>query len=220
MIIEGKLNPGDLLPSENTLMTQFGASRDTIRKSLKQLENEGYIHSQPGKGYFVNYPNHDRFYFDFSENGDSSTSFKLKGSQITKANPEIQRIFQDSTLKNIVRIVKIIYNKEKPVACDIKHLPYIKGVPLIESEIGYAIFPEIAAAKTAPFAFYTKIEISAELPDNEIQKLLSCSANIALLVIHRYFYNLNHEVIGYGKQYRLPNELGLTGYSGYVDIKK
>ena len=48
LIVEGSLNPGDLLPSENALMTQFSASRDTVRKSLKELEVEGYIRTQPG----------------------------------------------------------------------------------------------------------------------------------------------------------------------------
>ena len=219
-IVEGSLNPGDLLPSENALMTQFSASRDTVRKSLKELEVEGYIRSQPGKGYFVIQPNHDRFYFDFLENGDPTTSFKLKGTQFIKASPEICRIYGDHTLENIVEIVKVIYSREKPVACDIKYLPYIRGIPLVESEIGYALFQEIAAAKTAPFAFNTKIEVSAELPGEEMQKTLNCQSDTPLLVIHRYFYDLKHEVIGYGKQYRLPDKLQFTGYSGYVGIQK
>jgi len=41
------------LPSEKVLMEMYGVSRDTIRKSLNKLENNGYINKVNGKGSFV-----------------------------------------------------------------------------------------------------------------------------------------------------------------------
>ncbi|MCG8482392.1 MAG: GntR family transcriptional regulator, partial [Clostridia bacterium] len=41
------------LPTEHDLMSIYDASRDTIRKSLAILLNEGYIFKQAGKGTFV-----------------------------------------------------------------------------------------------------------------------------------------------------------------------
>lgn len=42
-IIHGELNPGDILPSENSLCETYGVSRDTARKGLLKLENDGLI---------------------------------------------------------------------------------------------------------------------------------------------------------------------------------
>lgn len=41
---------GSFLPSENELVTQFQTSRDTIRKALAKLDEEGLIQKQRGKG--------------------------------------------------------------------------------------------------------------------------------------------------------------------------
>jgi len=40
--------PGDTLPSENELITQYGYSRNTIRKALDSLADAGLITSSPG----------------------------------------------------------------------------------------------------------------------------------------------------------------------------
>ena len=49
----GEFNPGDLLPSENVLSTQYHTSRETVRKSLNILEKEGFIYSRAGKGSYI-----------------------------------------------------------------------------------------------------------------------------------------------------------------------
>lgn len=52
-IEKGKFQPHSKLPSENELMKQYDASRDTIRKSLQQLLQNGYIQKAKGKGSIV-----------------------------------------------------------------------------------------------------------------------------------------------------------------------
>ena len=44
---------GERLPTEVTLSDQFGVSRETIRKSLKQLEEAGIIRRRPRAGTFL-----------------------------------------------------------------------------------------------------------------------------------------------------------------------
>ncbi|MEV8447516.1 winged helix-turn-helix domain-containing protein [Streptomyces parvus] len=41
------------LPSEATLMASHGVSRNTIRRALKLLQNEGIVHPAPGIGWHV-----------------------------------------------------------------------------------------------------------------------------------------------------------------------
>ena len=49
-IKQGEIKAHTLLPSENELMKIYDASRDTIRKALNLLLNDGYIQKNKGKG--------------------------------------------------------------------------------------------------------------------------------------------------------------------------
>jgi len=49
----GEWKPHELLPSENELAARFGMSRQTVRQTLGELEQEGYLYRQRGKGTFV-----------------------------------------------------------------------------------------------------------------------------------------------------------------------
>ncbi|OJG95801.1 trehalose operon repressor [Enterococcus termitis] len=46
----GEYQEGDFLPSENQLCKKYQVSRDTVRKSLRLLEEDGYIQKIMGKG--------------------------------------------------------------------------------------------------------------------------------------------------------------------------
>ncbi len=50
LIVDGKLKPGERLPSERDMMKTLGRSRPTIREALRMLENIGLIHITPGSG--------------------------------------------------------------------------------------------------------------------------------------------------------------------------
>ena len=52
------------LPAENILIEQYGVSRDTLRKALSQLEQEGFIQKSRGKEALV--LNHEKVVFPVS----------------------------------------------------------------------------------------------------------------------------------------------------------
>ena len=51
-IVSGKIKPGEKLPSENELSGTYQVSRQTVRKALQILQNEGYIYAEHGRGTF------------------------------------------------------------------------------------------------------------------------------------------------------------------------
>ena len=52
MILDGDIQAGERLPSENELSERYSISRHTVRKALAILQNEGYIYAEHGKGTF------------------------------------------------------------------------------------------------------------------------------------------------------------------------
>ena len=52
-IREGRIAPGEKMPSEYELCTHYALSRSSIRKALDCLEQKGLIRRQPGIGTFV-----------------------------------------------------------------------------------------------------------------------------------------------------------------------
>jgi GntR family transcriptional regulator len=55
-IASGAWKPGDRVPSENSLGTQFLVSRTTVRQALGDLVNQGLLSRAQGRGTFVSQP--------------------------------------------------------------------------------------------------------------------------------------------------------------------
>lgn len=52
-ISEGRLKPGDRLPTEHFLAKSLGVSRSVVREAIAQLRNEGLVETRQGVGAFV-----------------------------------------------------------------------------------------------------------------------------------------------------------------------
>ena len=53
LILEGKLRPGDRLPSERELAEQFHVSRTAVREAVKALREKGLVDIQTGRGTYI-----------------------------------------------------------------------------------------------------------------------------------------------------------------------
>lgn len=52
-IAEGRLRPGDKLPTETALAERMGVSRNVVREAISRLRSEGIVQSRQGVGAFV-----------------------------------------------------------------------------------------------------------------------------------------------------------------------
>jgi len=91
-ILEGRLKPGDRLPSEARLAASFGVSKQISREAIRQLAAMGVVHIQQGKATRVRVPDAaplDRFY-----------RFAVGGTEagLLQAN-ELRRIVEPSTAR-------------------------------------------------------------------------------------------------------------------------
>jgi GntR family transcriptional repressor for pyruvate dehydrogenase complex len=52
----GELRPGDRLPSEQALASEFGVARTVVREAISQLKYDGVVQSRVGVGAFITLP--------------------------------------------------------------------------------------------------------------------------------------------------------------------
>lgn len=200
----GDLAPGDILPSENSLSSYYGISRMSARKGLLLLSEKGYIYSVPGKGYFVKEPKYDKhiLYFDETEFIKKYVDdVKLYHVDIVAPSEEIAAELKLPKNKKVIVVKNVLYADEAPIAYDIKYLPYDRGQPNIENEIGYATFPEIVLNQSSLFSVRKELKIWPEISNETLNKLLELKENQPLLVIEQKCINKENKPIAWGHLY-------------------
>ena len=213
-IFSGMLRPGDLLPSENQLCAEYTASRETVRKGLKALNQEGLVFSRPKIGYFVSTPNHSDLTITFADNWESFTSqYRDIAGILPDAN--IQKILGIEPDHRVIRMSQIRKNSNgEIVELDVKYIPYERAYPSVESEMRYAVLPDITFDRVATFEYYTDIQISAVCAEGDVAQALECSEGEPLLLIERVFIRQDGRCIGYARQYSRSLAGKLSGVAG------
>ncbi len=74
---QGRLAPGDQLPTEKQLCDRFGVSRAVVREAIARLKADGYVETRQGLGAFVA-PNAGRSHFRIAEPGGTRGEVDLK----------------------------------------------------------------------------------------------------------------------------------------------
>lgn len=214
-IFSGKYKPGDLLPSESQLCAEFGASRETVRKGVRQLENEGLVFSRPKIGYFVSQPNHSDMVLSLSEEVMDFTP-QYRDIHGILPNEQLQEILQIPPNCKVIEFSQITRDPAgRSVAFDIKYVPYERAYPSVESEIRYAVLPDITFSKVASFSFYTEVTVSAVLAEKGLAEAIECEEGEPLLLVEQIFIQQNGKRIAYLKHYSRQPYGKLTGTSGH-----
>ena len=213
-INSGELKPGDAISSETALCKEYSSSRMTVRKGLAILVNDGYIYSIPGKGNFVQKPEHDKYTIYYNELSNSINTVdktKLLEVNIIMPDDKLADSLQITRNKNVIMIRRLFYTDSYPVAYDVKYLPYQKGMPVVEKEIEHATLPEMMSQNIPHFALKKELSIYAQMPDDEIKKHLKIYDELALLVVEQKLYNDDNKPIGLGITYYRGDYIKLQG---------
>jgi len=113
LIENGKLKPGEKLPSERELSNQFGLSRSTVREALTALEILGLVEVHTGLGTFVSKETNQKDFIDSYldiEEGISPTEI-FEARRIIE--PQLARLAaQRATMEDIEEIKRNIEEAE------------------------------------------------------------------------------------------------------------
>ena len=213
-IISGRLLPGEMMSSENTLADKYKTSRVTVRKALGVLENEDFVSPWQGKGYFIRKPAHQRYTLIFDDNSPADRA-RVHQITISSPNQEIKDALQMEPSRKVVLIQRLLLKKGKPAVVDEKYLPYDRGQPIVEKEIQFADFPELVQKKLPSFAITTDMEISAKRPPESVSSLLGCPRGEPILLVRRIMRDQKGRPVALGLMYFHSDHGLLTASSGF-----
>lgn len=132
-------NIGDFLPSEKELAKQYAISRNTLRKALKELEDDGWIERRHGSGSWIK-----KKYFQTATNRSDSFSFtQIVNSENKTPSSQVLKFELQYASEEISKMLQLLPGE--PVYY-VKRLRLINNIPiqLEESWMSATRFPELS----------------------------------------------------------------------------
>ncbi|RFU60830.1 trehalose operon repressor [Bacillus sp. V59.32b] len=218
-IESGEIPPATLLPSEHELKESYSTSRETIRKALNLLSQNGYIQKVRGKGSIVI----DISKFDFPVSG--LVSFKELAekmgnkpqtivNELTLIKPD-EFIKQQLQLSNKDQVWKVIRTREiggKKIILDKDYLNKKYVSTLTKDICEHSIYDYLENDLSLNISFAKK-EIVVEEPSDEDRTLLDLEGFHNVVVIKNYVYLDNASLFQYTESRHRPDKFRFVDFA-------
>jgi GntR family transcriptional regulator len=144
--------PGDQIPGEQDLCERYQVSRTVVRQALRELEYEGVITRQKGKGTFISLPKISEglvqkltgFYQDMVERGLKPSSQVLH-KNVGPSTEKVARFLNIEPGEEVIDIQRLRYINDEPIQ-------------LVTTYIPYKICPSLASADLSNQSLYAYLE--------------------------------------------------------------
>lgn len=211
-----------LLPSENELTEMYATSRETIRKALNLLAQDGYIQKIRGKGSVVI----DINKFDFPVSGIVSfreLAEKLKVTTKTIVQ-DLSLVFADKRLQNTLHLSKsdkvwtVVRSREingEKVILD-KDFLNEKLVPTLTKEICEDSIYSYLENELGLIISFARKEIVVEEPTQEDRQLLDLEGFSNVVVIKSLVYLDDTSLFQYTESRHRPDKFRFVDFARRV----
>lgn len=204
-IAEGRLQPGDQLPSFAELRDRFGVSVTTTQRALRELKDEGLVEGRMGKGTFVREKRrifvHSASYVAPTESGrwawgEEAERHGMVGSQRMKpvrevpADAEVADRLGLEVGAPVVLRARVMLLDGEPVELTDSYYPaeLVRGTPLAgQKRVKGGSPAALAAIGHAAVEYQEKVR--ATPPTAAEAKELQLSGGISLLRIARTYFD-------------------------------
>lgn len=216
MIETGEFQEGEKIPSELELVELFGASRITVRRAIKELEDEGVLKIVRGKGTFVEKAkrpvrilNLEEGFTDGLQIGNNQVTKVILEKKIITASKGISRLFESEKPIEVLKLVRVIREGEKPISVDYAFLP-VEIYPDIENLVGDNIstFRLINNHYKVHFR-KAKKEVEIVHPNDEVSALMKVSPLDQIVQIRKIIWDENRPV-HYSQYYLRADRIKLS----------
>ena len=181
---------GSLLPSESALQDMYQASRDTVRKALRLLKEDGFIQSQKGKGSTV--INRQEYVFPVSgvvSYAELAAQFHLQTRTVVLTNhfatlpaKSFKDVDPTVEVKQMRLLKRVRYLENEPDIIDIDYLDPKVVPPIPESVAKDSLYAYLEGPVGLTIAYATK-EITVEAATEEDQRYLKIPPSAVVVVV-------------------------------------
>lgn len=208
----GEYQVGDKMDSERVMAQQYGINRQTVRKALKMLEEEGYIRPLLGKGTFVVKIPENMARIEQSTTATISLSMQIRQSgyesfrkvvslQLVPVKGILAEKFPDR--KMLFELVRLSYVNNEPYALQKAYIPQDLFWDADRYEFGEGSLYEYMDTKgKMPERVESYLQI-VTLP-KEYTALMKLEEGKKVFGFHYLGYDSTDELVEYTDAYYLP----------------
>ena len=198
-IESGKLKEGDLIPTEEQLGEKYGISRMTVRNGISLLTEAGLIETIKGKGSFVRLPKLNQLIINLHNTSIANNElirYKLLNVKMAHDNHSYVQKLGLSPDDKVIQLRRLLYKDDMPSAIEDKFMRYLKGKPLLETQLEYAAFPEVVAKHQDSVPVRNETIISVDVLSVEQAELLETEPLQPGMVIEQVIFSKDDVPLG------------------------
>lgn len=128
-IVSGVWKPGDLVPSEHQLQADYAVSRNTAKKAIEELVQEGILTRTQGKGTFVAAPKLEQALTGFYSFSNAMLSrgitprVKVISLKESAAKTTVARALDIQPGDPVTELTRVRYADQEPIMLETSYVP-------------------------------------------------------------------------------------------------
>ena len=216
----GQLEANQRLPSESELCRIYSVGRNTIRRAISELVNDGVLRTVPGVGTFVVESRLDKtaeYLFGFSQEmqflGKLVSSRVLEAS-IIPADPFLSRRLQIQLGAEVVFLNRVRLMDGVPTAIERSYLPHDLCPGILEYDFSTNSLYETLSTVYDKRPDHAEQVIEASLATPEVTQLLDLTPPAVVFVFRRETKMASGQVVEY-----VDSELRADCFRFYTNLR-
>ncbi|HEY0289369.1 MAG TPA: GntR family transcriptional regulator [Pseudomonas sp.] len=195
-IANNRWRPGEAIPTEAALSSEYCLSTGTVRKAIDMLVSENILERQQGRGTFIRRPQFQSSLFRFFRFQTASGERQVPESRILSIEPvsapsAVAQALGLALDAPVIRMIRLRLLDAQPVLSEEIWLPRIQFQTLLEIDLTqqgpllYPIYEEFCGQVVA----YAEETLTAEAISEVHARLLQIPVNSPVVVIERLARN-------------------------------
>ncbi len=218
-IENGKIKANMKLPSENELMRDYNVSRDTIRKALNLLAQNGYVQKIRGKGSFV--LDVDKFDFpvsglvsfkELSEKMGTKSKTILHELELMKPDEFLMKQLNVSKNDEVWKVIRVREIGNEKIILD-KDFLNERIVPNLTKKICEDSIYEYVENKLGLRISFAKKEFTVEQSTEEDKEYLDLKGYDMVVVVKNYTYLNDATLFQYTESRHRPDKFRFVDFA-------
>lgn len=215
-IIDGTYQPGQRLPTELWMCSQYGVSRPTLRKAISALVEDDYLQRLSNRGIYVSFNRFEapferpRSLFQEMQRSGYNPHSKILSYKITTASKRLSNIFNCAENEAVVEIVRLRYAKDAPAILQTMFLLERYYPDFNPWELRNQSFHKIMEDTYKLKIYKTRQTVEAKVSNKHLASLLSIEAYTPLLYTASTTYLKGDIAIEYQYNYINTNVIPYT----------